>query len=104
MSTDSAADEAARAALHKPTVEHWTLYAIGVTLTLLRTYARVRAVGFRHLQAEDLLVWVGIVRDHTLGWIFNHLLIPVLSRYSTPCKRLLRTASVVLHMAWRIMA
>ncbi|EDP53573.1 hypothetical protein KXW98_006426 [Aspergillus fumigatus] len=61
MSTDSAADEAARAALHKPTVEHWTLYAIGVTLTLLRTYARVRAVGFRHLQAEDLLVWVGII-------------------------------------------
>ncbi|KAF4211817.1 hypothetical protein CNMCM5878_002018 [Aspergillus fumigatiaffinis] len=61
MSTDSAADEAAQAALYKSTVEHWTLYAIGVTVTLLRTYSRVRAVGFRHLQAEDLLVWVGIV-------------------------------------------
>jgi hypothetical protein len=63
MSTDSAADEAAQAALYKSTVEHWTLYAVGVTVTLLRTYSRVRAVGFRHLQAEDLLVWVGIVRD-----------------------------------------
>ncbi|RLL97338.1 hypothetical protein CFD26_105727 [Aspergillus turcosus] len=61
MSTDPAPDDAAKAAIHKATVETWTLYSIGVTVTLLRTYARVRAVGFRHLQAEDVLVWVGIL-------------------------------------------
>lgn len=65
MSTDSAADDAAKAAIHKATVETWTLYSIGVTVTLLRTYARVRAVGFRHLQAEDVLVWIGIVRAYS---------------------------------------
>ncbi|KAF7114202.1 hypothetical protein CNMCM5793_007780 [Aspergillus hiratsukae] len=61
MSTDPAADDAAKAAIHKATVEAWTLYSIGVTVTLLRTYSRVRAVGFRHLQAEDFLVWIGIL-------------------------------------------
>lgn len=52
---------AAAAAAYKATVEVWTLFAIGVAVTVLRTYARVRAVGFRHLQADDYLVWVGIV-------------------------------------------
>ncbi|GFF25103.1 hypothetical protein IFM46972_01284 [Aspergillus udagawae] len=61
MSSDSAADDAAQAALYKSTVVLWTLYAFGVAVTLLRTYSRVRAVGFRHLQAEDFLVWVAIV-------------------------------------------
>ncbi|RHZ66748.1 uncharacterized protein CDV56_108480 [Aspergillus thermomutatus] len=61
MSTSSAADDAAQAALHESTVESWTLYAIGVTVTLIRTYSRVRAAGFRHLQAEDFLVWVAIL-------------------------------------------
>jgi hypothetical protein len=65
MSTDPAADDAAKAAIHKANLETWTLYSIGVTLTLLRTYSRVRAAGFRHLQAEDYLVWIGIVRAHS---------------------------------------
>lgn len=67
MSTASASENAAEAAWHKSTVELWLLYTIGVTLTLLRTYARVRAGAIGHLRAEDFLVWAGIVRDsHTL--------------------------------------
>ncbi|KAB8074039.1 hypothetical protein BDV29DRAFT_127641 [Aspergillus leporis] len=54
-------DAAVQAAFHKSTVESWALYAIGVAATLLRTYARGSAVGFRHLQADDYLVWVGIL-------------------------------------------
>jgi hypothetical protein len=69
MSSDSAADDAAQAALYKSTVVLWTLYAFGVAVTLLRTYSRVRAVGFRHLQAEDFLVWVAIVRGSPHGSI-----------------------------------
>ncbi|KAA8641457.1 uncharacterized protein ATNIH1004_001922 [Aspergillus tanneri] len=43
------------------TIESWTLYAVGVAATVLRTYSRARTVGFRHLQADDYLVWVGIL-------------------------------------------
>ena len=44
-----------------PTVELWTLYALGVSFTILRTYARVLAVGFRRLSADDYLIWLAIV-------------------------------------------
>lgn len=64
--TQDAAQDAAQAAIahavYEVTVELWTLYAVGVAVTLLRTYARGRAVGLKHLQADDYLVWVGIVR------------------------------------------
>lgn len=56
-----AASDAAKAAAYKATVELWTLYSFGVAVTLLRTYARVRAVGFRNLKADDYLIWVAIV-------------------------------------------
>ncbi|PLN80620.1 hypothetical protein BDW42DRAFT_170475 [Aspergillus taichungensis] len=61
MSTDHASENAAEAALRKSTVELWLLYAIGITLTLLRTYTRVKAGGLGHLRAEDFLVWAGII-------------------------------------------
>ncbi|PKY07657.1 hypothetical protein P168DRAFT_295382 [Aspergillus campestris IBT 28561] len=61
MSSHSTSQNAAEAALHKSTVELWLLYTIGVTLTLLRTYTRVRAGGIGHLRAEDFLVWAGII-------------------------------------------
>jgi hypothetical protein len=46
----------------KGTVELWTLYAIGVSFTILRTYARIIAVGFQKLRADDYLIWLAIVR------------------------------------------
>ncbi|KAJ2893054.1 hypothetical protein MKZ38_009074 [Zalerion maritima] len=67
MSTNSASAEeaaaaaAAEAAFHKSTVTSWTLYSIGVLVTVLRTYARVVAVGFKNLRADDYLVWVAII-------------------------------------------
>jgi hypothetical protein len=45
-----------------PTVELWTLYTLGVSFTILRTYARVVAVGVRELCADDYLIWLAIVR------------------------------------------
>ncbi|KAB8265817.1 hypothetical protein BDV32DRAFT_115916 [Aspergillus pseudonomiae] len=42
-------------------VELWTLYSVGVAITLLRTYARYRAVGWKQFAADDYLVWVGIL-------------------------------------------
>ncbi|KAJ6789417.1 hypothetical protein PWT90_03647 [Aphanocladium album] len=52
---------AAEAAFHKFTVELWTLYVVGLSSTILRTYARIRAVGLRGLRADDYFVWVGVV-------------------------------------------
>lgn len=59
----SPAEQAAIAkAIYDFTVELWTLYSIGVAITILRTYARAKVVGLRHLQADDYLVWVAVVR------------------------------------------
>lgn len=44
-----------------PTVELWTLYAFGVAFTILRTYARATAVGFRDFCADDYLIWLAVV-------------------------------------------
>lgn len=62
MPTDPASVAAAQAAFRQSTIEIWTLFAIGFMATVIRTYARVKAVGFRHLKPDDYLVWLGIVR------------------------------------------
>jgi hypothetical protein len=62
---DAASDAAATAAIEafrQLTIEIWTLYAVGVMSTILRTYARIRAVGIRNLRADDYLMWLAIVR------------------------------------------
>ncbi|KAH5264190.1 hypothetical protein HBI70_152930 [Parastagonospora nodorum] len=43
-----------------PTVELWTLYAVGVSFTFVRTYARIVAVGVRELHPDDYLIWVAV--------------------------------------------
>ncbi|KAF2657114.1 hypothetical protein K491DRAFT_691312 [Lophiostoma macrostomum CBS 122681] len=43
------------------TVELWTLYALGVSFTILRTYARIVAVGVRDLRADDYLIWLAVL-------------------------------------------
>ena len=59
--SDEAAAAAAQEAFRQLTIEIWTLYAVAVSATFLRTYARIRAVGVKGLRADDYLVWVGIV-------------------------------------------
>ena len=51
------------------TIEIWTLYAVALTATILRTYARIRAVGFKGLRPDDYFVWAGTVcpPTHTMG-------------------------------------
>ncbi|KAJ5834591.1 hypothetical protein N7447_000617 [Penicillium robsamsonii] len=65
---------------YKATVELWTLYSIGVAVTILRTYARSRSGGLRNLRLDDYLVWVGIVLytaqaslAHSVGNVSNGL-------------------------------
>lgn len=58
---DAAAAQAAQEAFRRTTIEIWTLYGVAVASTVLRTYARVRAVGWKGLAADDYLVWVGVV-------------------------------------------
>ncbi|KAB5577894.1 hypothetical protein GE09DRAFT_1168671 [Coniochaeta sp. 2T2.1] len=43
------------------TVESWTLYAVGVSSTILRFYARMRVGGFKNFETEDYLMVVAIV-------------------------------------------
>ncbi|OBT45221.1 hypothetical protein VE00_03603 [Pseudogymnoascus sp. WSF 3629] len=49
------------AAVRDFNTELWTLYAFGVAVTILRTVARVKAVGFRDLQADDFIIWIAIL-------------------------------------------
>ncbi|KAF2276858.1 uncharacterized protein EI97DRAFT_323914 [Westerdykella ornata] len=56
---------------HNPIVELWTLYAVAVCFTILRTYARIKAVGFRELHPDDYLIWFAILiytTQCTLGY------------------------------------
>ncbi|KAI1874532.1 hypothetical protein JX265_004740 [Neoarthrinium moseri] len=56
-----AAEAGAAAALQQFVTEDFTLFSIGVAFVMVRTYARIRLVGFRHLQADDYLVWLGMI-------------------------------------------
>ncbi|KAK1994328.1 hypothetical protein LX36DRAFT_584508 [Colletotrichum falcatum] len=61
---DPAAQAAAAAAADaglRFTIEAWKLYGIGVFVTILRTYARFKAVGFRDFRADDYLVWLAVL-------------------------------------------
>lgn len=63
---EAAAAAAAGAAAMKEALrifntELWTLYAFGVAFTIFRTYARVKAVGWRELRPDDYLVWLAVV-------------------------------------------
>lgn len=51
--------------MSNPVIELWTLYAFGVSFTLLRTIARVKAVGFRDLDWDDYLIWVAMVHTNS---------------------------------------
>ncbi|KAI1082567.1 hypothetical protein F5B20DRAFT_578236 [Whalleya microplaca] len=55
----AAAAATAAAAMRQFTIEAFTLLGFGLVITILRTYSRIKAVGFKHLQADDYLVWVG---------------------------------------------
>ncbi|RYO81263.1 hypothetical protein DL764_009791 [Monosporascus ibericus] len=55
-----AAAAAAAAALQKFVIEDWTLFAIGLCVTVIRTYTRVKHVGFKGLQGDDYLVWLAM--------------------------------------------
>lgn len=57
-----AAQAAAAAAAQQFNIEAWTLLAVGLVVTALRTYARIKSVGFRKLEADDYLVWFAAVR------------------------------------------
>jgi hypothetical protein len=58
----SAAQAAAAAAFEQFTIEAFTLLAVGICVTILRTAARIKIVGVKGLQWDDFLVWVGTVR------------------------------------------
>ena len=58
MAAAAAASAAANSAFN---IELWTLYALGVLVTALRTYARFKAVSVKDMHADDILVWVAIV-------------------------------------------
>ncbi|KAK4124673.1 hypothetical protein N657DRAFT_572064 [Parathielavia appendiculata] len=64
-STDPNTAEAAQAAAAKAfqefTVEAFTLLAIGLCFTVLRTAARIKIVGVKGLRWDDILVWVGTI-------------------------------------------
>lgn len=61
-----AAQAAAAKAAQEFNIEAFTLLAIGLLITILRTYSRIVAVGFKRLGVDDFLAWfaaVGIALD-----------------------------------------
>lgn len=68
MDPAAAAAAAAEAALRQFVIEDWTLFAVGLSFTILRTFGRVKQVSWKGLQADDYLVWVAMVssRPHPI--------------------------------------
>lgn len=58
---DPAAAKAAANAFSQFVTEDFTLFAVGVAVTITRTFARVKHVGFKGLQGDDYLVWLAAV-------------------------------------------
>jgi hypothetical protein len=59
--------EAELEAARNANITLWTLYAIGVLVTVLRTYARLKLAGWKRFQADDYLVWVAVVSGPRLS-------------------------------------
>ncbi|KAK4196674.1 hypothetical protein QBC40DRAFT_233894 [Triangularia verruculosa] len=67
---------AAMAAARTFNITLWTLYAIGVCTTALRTYSRLQQVGFANFETDDYLVWVAILfytTQASLGYQIGNL-------------------------------
>jgi hypothetical protein len=69
FSPDSPAALAAAALFLRDVIEIWILFGLGIIITVLRTYARVSAVGFKELQLDDYLAWLGIVSSQSCGLV-----------------------------------
>ncbi|KAK3987622.1 hypothetical protein QBC44DRAFT_245603 [Cladorrhinum sp. PSN332] len=68
--------EAAMAAARSLTITLWTLYAVGVLVTALRTYSRIQQVGLKNFDVDDYLAWVAILLytiQSTLGYEIGNL-------------------------------
>jgi hypothetical protein len=101
------------ATAHQFTVEVWTLLAVAALVTMLRTYARVRSVGFKRFQPDDYLVWVALVcftlsahalsrsLEATLRLICNFIWYN--HRFSMPLRVVSLIRSETLRVAWPIM-
>ncbi|EEH33192.2 hypothetical protein PAAG_04245 [Paracoccidioides lutzii Pb01] len=59
--SDPAAAAAAQAAYYSFSIEAWSLLGVAFLVTIIRTYARVNTLGFKSLQPDDYLVWVGVI-------------------------------------------
>ncbi|CAJ2506143.1 Uu.00g002730.m01.CDS01 [Anthostomella pinea] len=77
---DLAGDPMAAAGARSFTIQLWTQYAVGVLVTILRTYARVKAVGIINIHGDDVLIWVAVlfysartVLGHSVGDIAHGL-------------------------------
>jgi hypothetical protein len=82
-------------------IEAFTLLAIALLVTSLRTYSRIRVVGIRRFEADDYLVLVGAVS--LLDRPLTHLVwticqCPALFRSSIPSKQAVHMAAPSLPM------
>ncbi|KAI6785006.1 uncharacterized protein J7T54_008100 [Emericellopsis cladophorae] len=90
QAAEAAAAAAAAAAFRSLTIEIWTLYAVAVASTFLRTYARVRAVGWKGMGWDDYLVWVGVIFytcQSALGWSIGNSANGLANNNMTPAQR-----------------
>ncbi|KAI1191955.1 hypothetical protein F5B17DRAFT_448370 [Nemania serpens] len=61
MPMDPTAAKAAANAFQSFVTEDFTLFAVGLVVTITRTFARVKQVGFKGLQGDDYLVWLAML-------------------------------------------
>ncbi|KAH6687187.1 hypothetical protein F5X68DRAFT_134025 [Plectosphaerella plurivora] len=71
---DPAAEAAAKAEVFYREV--WALLGVAVLIIALRTYGRIRSVGFANFQLDDYLVWLALLfysGESVLAWLVGYL-------------------------------
>jgi len=93
------------AAAHQFNVEAFTLLAIGLIVTVLRTYARIIVNGgIKGLQVDDLLAWIAAVRSCDHWYMDGYPDSDEKNRSSTQPRLASLTPWAMQRMVWRTMA
>lgn len=79
----AAASKAAANAFQQFVTEDFTLFAVGLVVTIMRTFARVKQVGFKGLLGDDYLVWVAMVCSALVNYL-HYLYAWFFTKRSTP--------------------
>lgn len=90
MLRDRAVITPALAAFYQFSTEAWVLLGIGIAITILRVFAKIKSAGFRYLGADDYLALLAIIfyiAETTLVYCTGHITHGISNKGMTDAQR-----------------